>query len=144
MQVIQQEKKGLETHLWVGNHSREVKLDGKPIVLYRCPLCARDFSREPGSPNWRAIAVSTFRIAMLPDEVSQTWVTEPCPGLPRPAAEELPIVEAPEATVISVAAEPEPNPRRLIRVARRRRSVRAAVGRTRGIAGEGALDGTAS
>ena len=129
MEVIRQEKEGLETHLWVGNHSREIKLDGKLIVLYRCPLCTRDFSREPGKSNWRAIAVSTFRISMLPDEVSQTWITEPCPGRPRPSAEKSPIVKAAKPTVISVAAEPETDPRRSPGVARRGPSVRAAVGR---------------
>ena len=127
MEVIRQEKEGLETHLWVGNHSREIKLDGKPIVLYRCPLCTRDFSREPGKSNWRAIAVSTFRISMLPDEVSQAWIAEPCPGRPRPSAEKLAVAEATTTpTVVSVAAEPETDPRRLPGVARRLSSVRAA------------------
>jgi hypothetical protein len=28
----------LETHLWTGNHPRDLEIDGKPIVLFRCPV----------------------------------------------------------------------------------------------------------
>ena len=112
----QVENEGLETHLWVGNHSREITIDGKPIVLYRCPLCSRDFSREPDESSWRAILVSTFRIAYLPDEVSQEWLTEPCPGRPRPSPKQLPVLEAAEPPVISATPEPEVNPRRVVLV----------------------------
>jgi hypothetical protein len=113
------EDDGLETHLWIGNHSREISIEGEPIVLYRCPLCTRDFSREPGSSNWRAICVSTFRIAFLPDGVSQKWISEPCPGSPPPPLEELP---AAEPIIISVTVDPDP--RRLRRIVRRRPAVR--------------------
>jgi hypothetical protein len=118
------EDDGLETHLWIGNHSRQIKIDGEPIVLYRCPLCTRDFSREPGKPNWRAIYVSTFRIAFLPDAVSQKWLSEPCPGRPQQSSEELPVLPAAEPMVKSVTAEPDVIPRRVPGVARRRPAVR--------------------
>lgn len=136
------EDEGLETHLRVGNHPREIRIDGKPIVLYRCPLCARDFSREPGESSWRAISVSTFRIAYLPDAVSQAWLAEPCPGRRRQTPAQLPVLEAakpmaisvtgkPTAieaavpTAISLTAEPEANSRRVPGVVRRRSAVRA-------------------
>jgi hypothetical protein len=71
---------GLETHLWVGNHSRELQIEGNPIVLFRCPVCGRDFARDPSETKWRAARVQTFRVVYLPDSVSDRWVSEPCPG----------------------------------------------------------------
>jgi hypothetical protein len=41
------EDEGLGTHLWVGNHSRRLEVGAKPLVLFRCPLCERDFARAP-------------------------------------------------------------------------------------------------
>jgi hypothetical protein len=83
------ENEGLETHLWIGNHSREIKIAGEPIVLYRCPLCSRDFAREPGRSNWRAIRVSTFSIMFLAGAITEEWIEEPCPGSTPPLVEKL-------------------------------------------------------
>ncbi len=118
------EDDGLETHLWIGNHSREIKIAGEPIVLYRCPLCARDFARDPGKSNWRAISVSTFRIAFLPEGVSQAWLSEPCPRSPPLAAEGLPVLIADEPVMTSVTADSNVNVRRLPGFNRRRPAVR--------------------
>ena len=76
------EYKGLETHLWSGNHLRELEIDGTPIVLFRCPVCERYFAREHGVSNWRAAHVGTFRVTYFSDSISQQWVSEPCPGKP--------------------------------------------------------------
>jgi hypothetical protein len=76
----QMASQGLESHLWVGNHSREPEIEGNLIVLFRCPLCERNFAREPSRTKWRAARVETFRVVYLPDSVSERWVSEPCPG----------------------------------------------------------------
>jgi hypothetical protein len=75
---------GLETHLWVGNHSREIEIQGQPMVLYCCPVCGRDFAREPGASTWKAAVIGTFKVEYLPDSVSEDWVLQPCPGLHPP------------------------------------------------------------
>src|ERR1700735_2739824 len=72
--------KGLETHLWVGNNSRDLEIEGKPIVLFRCPICERNFAREQAETNWRAARVGTFRVEYLSESISERWVSEPCPG----------------------------------------------------------------
>ncbi len=71
---------GLETHLWIGNHSRDLEIEGKPIVLFRCPICERNFAREPAETRWRAARVGTFRVEYLAESISERWVSEPCPG----------------------------------------------------------------
>jgi hypothetical protein len=58
------EDEGLGTHLWVGNHSRRLEVGAKPLVLFRCPLCERDFARAPADSKWRAVRVSTFRVGL--------------------------------------------------------------------------------
>ena len=83
------EDDGLETHLWVGNHSREIRIAGEPIILYRCPICSRDFARLPGRSNWKAIPVSTFSIMFLADAITQEWLKEPCPRSTPPSAEKF-------------------------------------------------------
>jgi hypothetical protein len=57
LRVDRMENQGLETRLWVGNHSREIEIQGQSLILYRCPLCGRDFAREPGM----AVEVSCCR-----------------------------------------------------------------------------------
>ena len=66
--------------MWTGNRQRELEIEGKPIVLFRCPVCERNFAREIGETKWRAARVETFRVAYLPDSISERWVSEPCPG----------------------------------------------------------------
>jgi hypothetical protein len=84
------EHEGLETHLWSGNQPRELEIEGKPVVLFRCPVCERNFAREHGESNWRAAHVGTFRITYLSDPLSRQWVSEPCPGKPpTPAPESI-------------------------------------------------------
>ena len=83
------EREGLETHLWVRNHSREIRIAGEPIILYRCSICSRDFARLPGRSNWKAIPVSTFSIMFLADVITQQWLNEPCPLSRAPPAEKF-------------------------------------------------------
>ena len=71
---------GLKTHLWIGNHSRELQIEGKPIVLFRCPVCERNFAREPSETKWKAARIGTFHVEYLHEAVSDRWVSEPCPG----------------------------------------------------------------
>jgi hypothetical protein len=82
------EDEGLGTHLWVGNYSRRLEVDDNPLVLFRCPLCERDFARAPADSNWRAVRVSTFRVDYLSDSISQQWTSESCPGT---SSEKLPV-----------------------------------------------------
>jgi|ERR1700722_15525912 hypothetical protein len=78
------EDEGLQTHLWVGNHSRQIEIEGKLIVLYRCPGCSCNFCRKADEASWKAAIVSPLRSEFLHDSVSQQWVSERCPA-PAPA-----------------------------------------------------------
>ena len=91
--VIHMEDEGLKTHFWVGNHSREIEIDGKPIVLFRCPVCERDLSPASQIGEQR---IGTFRIMYLLDSVAQQWVSAPCPGPPPASPLESAIGPAPE------------------------------------------------
>jgi hypothetical protein len=71
---------GLQTHSWTRNHTREIKIDGRRLLLYCCPRCQRHFAREPGQPDWRAAHVGVFQVDFLEDSVTRQWVSEPCPG----------------------------------------------------------------
>jgi hypothetical protein len=116
------ENQSLETHLWIGNHARAIRLEGAPIELYRCPRCERDFARETAESNWRAITVSTFRFAYLPAAVSREWLSEPCPGRPPPAVETAPVagvVERPQSAVTPEARKGPGMARRRAALARR-------------------------
>jgi hypothetical protein len=95
------EDEGLNTHLWVGNHSRQIEIDGKMLVLYRRPKCGRDFAREPDRLEWKAVLVGPFRSELLPDSVSRQWVLEPCPGPPPPSPLESAVGSASESQGIS-------------------------------------------
>jgi hypothetical protein len=106
------EDQGLQTHLWVGNHSRQIEIDGKLVVLYRCPRCSRNFAREPDQPDWKAALVGPFRIELLPQSVSQQWVSEPCPGPPPASPLESAARPASEVEQIS---QPAPGRHRLNR-----------------------------
>jgi hypothetical protein len=100
---------GLETHLWIGNHSRELEIEGKPIVLFRCPLCERNFAREPWETQWKAARVGTFRVEYLHESVSQRWVSEPCPGKQAPDIElsSSSMVQVPHVKVNVASATPD-------------------------------------
>src|SRR5258706_4155308 len=71
---------GLETHSWTRNHTREIKIGGRRLLLYCCPQCQRHFAREPLHPDWRAAHVGVFQVDFLEDSVTRQWVSEPWPG----------------------------------------------------------------
>jgi hypothetical protein len=77
------ENEGLETHLWVGNRAREIEIGGKAFVLYHCPRCTWDFAREPDRSGWRAVHVGVHKVHYLHDSLSNQWVSESCPEIPR-------------------------------------------------------------
>jgi hypothetical protein len=109
------EDQGLQTHLWGGSRSRQIEIDGKSIVLYYCPKCSRNFAREPGGPTWKAVSVSTFHIEVMPDSVSQKWISEPCPDHPGQDdtfASSKELLKAAETEPPSQADVEEPSPRR--------------------------------
>jgi hypothetical protein len=62
---------GLETHLWLRNPAHEVQSSGKPIFLFHCPVCEREFARASVDSNWRAVRVGPFRIEFLSDSVKR-------------------------------------------------------------------------
>lgn len=76
----------LETHLLNGGQLRAIKTEGRSLILHHCARCGRDFAQEPGKSNWRAIRVGAFRVDFLADDLSQQWVSEPCPGSPSPTS----------------------------------------------------------
>ena len=85
--ITTMKEKGLETHKWLRNNSREISLDGKSLVIFHCTECGRDFARQPETSDWKAVHVGPFRIDFLPDSANEHWLSEPCPGGPPPMPE---------------------------------------------------------
>jgi hypothetical protein len=75
-----EDENNLDTHLWADLDSREVKINGRPVNLFRCSRCAREFAREADQLTWKAVSVGPFQVDVLDDAVSRRWISEPCPG----------------------------------------------------------------
>ena len=68
-----------ETHSFSTN-DRKVVLNGMEQFHRQCRACRRDFVRTSGTLHWNAAYVGMFSIEVLPHEVNQRWLSEPCPG----------------------------------------------------------------
>ena len=68
-----------ETHSF-SKISRKVVLNGLELLHSQCRVCGRDFVRTAGIHHWYAAYIGAFSIEVLSHEVSERWLTEPCPG----------------------------------------------------------------
>ena len=68
-----------ETHSFSKN-DRKVVVNGMEQFHRQCHACRRDFVRTAGTHHWNAAYVGVFSIEILPDEINQRWLSEPCPG----------------------------------------------------------------
>jgi hypothetical protein len=71
----------LRQHSWSdGAAPHEIIQDGQVILHHRCLNCARDFAKEEGDEFWRAAHVGLLKIEFLPEDVTEQWIGEGCPG----------------------------------------------------------------
>jgi hypothetical protein len=71
----------LQTHVWAnGDTPRRITQDGTLIFHHRCVRCGRDFMQALDHPGWRAANLGILRIEPFPDNVTERWITEECPG----------------------------------------------------------------
>jgi hypothetical protein len=69
-----------QSHKSADARLRDIKVNGSRVFLFECRSCGREFGLEDGESYWRAVRVGPFRVAWLPDEITDQWVAEPCPG----------------------------------------------------------------
>jgi hypothetical protein len=71
----------LQAHLWAnGDIPRRITQDGTLIFHHRCVRCGRDFMQTLDEPRWRAANLGFHRIDPLPDNETEQWITDECPG----------------------------------------------------------------
>ena len=70
----------LRSHSFSEAVPRQIRQDGKTLVLFRCQKCWRDFVRgsDPATP-WQAAYVGVLRVELLSERVNQRWMAEHCP-----------------------------------------------------------------
>jgi len=68
------------SHQWASAKPRLLKIEPeKPLRLYHCSRCGRDFVESLSSERW-AVHVSVFSFQILTDHISTQWLGEMCPG----------------------------------------------------------------
>ena len=68
-----------ETHSLL-THSLRIVLNGMEVFHSHCHACGRDFVRTAGTHHWSAAYIGVFRVEILPPEINERWLSEPCPG----------------------------------------------------------------
>jgi hypothetical protein len=71
----------METQLWQTHdwYDRPLEIDpGKEFIQFICRKCARSFVDDETGQRY-AIHVSAFTIHRLSDEITERWLSEPCP-----------------------------------------------------------------
>ena len=56
-----------------------MQVQGKAFKHCRCEECGRDFVEDVESGEQYAVNASTFDFDRLADEVSDKWLSDPCP-----------------------------------------------------------------
>ena len=72
----------METQLWQTHdwYDRPLEIDpAKKLIQFTCRKCARSFVDDETGRRY-AIHVSAFTIYRLSDEVTERWLSEPCPN----------------------------------------------------------------
>jgi hypothetical protein len=68
-----------QSHKSADARLRELKVNGSRVFLFECRSCGREFGLEDGESYWRTVRVGPFRVAWLPNEITDQWVAEPLP-----------------------------------------------------------------
>jgi hypothetical protein len=69
------------SHQWLDRRPRHFELEsGQSIFESRCTRCGRDFAVEISSGARYGIRASVFSFHRLHDEVTERWLSQPCPG----------------------------------------------------------------
>jgi hypothetical protein len=76
-------------HQWIERQAPHFKLDtGETVAHQQCLRCGRDFVTVLYSGNRYAVHVGAFVFYRFDDEVTERWLSEPCPGKRSPADDE--------------------------------------------------------
>jgi hypothetical protein len=76
-------------HQWHERREPHLKLEsGAAVVHHHCGRCGRDIVTVLESGALYAVYASTFCFQRLDDEVTQRWMSEPCPGKRLPIDDE--------------------------------------------------------
>ena len=67
-----------ETHSF-SSGPQKVVLNGLELFHSHCQACGRDFVRTGGTHHWHAAYIGVFSIEVLPHQISERWLSEPCP-----------------------------------------------------------------
>jgi hypothetical protein len=68
-------------HHWHERREPHLKLEsGEAVVQHRCSRCGRDIVTLLSSGGRHAVYASVVCFYHLDDEVTQRWLSEPCPG----------------------------------------------------------------
>jgi hypothetical protein len=73
-------------HQWLERREPHLKIEsGEAVIQHQCVRCGRDIVTVLSSGSRHAVHVSMSCFYPLDDEVTERWLTEPCPGkrLPR-------------------------------------------------------------
>ena len=73
-------------HQWLERREPHLKIEsGEAVIQHQCVRCGRDIVTVLSSGSRHAVHVSISCFYPLDDEVTERWLTEPCPGkrLPR-------------------------------------------------------------
>lgn len=68
------------THNWLNPDGRSLNLNGHPKKEYFCIKCKRHFVELAGSGERFAAFPSALDFDPLAEEISEQWLSEPCPG----------------------------------------------------------------
>ena len=68
-------------HRWYGRREAHLKIEsGAAVVQHHCGQCGRDIVTILSSGARHAVYASVLYFYRLNDEVTQRWLSEPCPG----------------------------------------------------------------
>jgi hypothetical protein len=68
------------THQWLANPRYLAIKPSNPVIQHHCVRCGRDFVTDSSSNITHAVFVSAISFDQLMDEVTDRWLSEPCPG----------------------------------------------------------------
>ena|ERR1700686_1948443 len=70
-----------DDHRWYGRRGPHLKIDsGELVQQHHCGRCGRDIVTVLSSGSRHAVYASVLCFYRLDDEVTERWLSEPCPG----------------------------------------------------------------
>jgi hypothetical protein len=68
------------THQWLASPRHLAIKPENTVLQHHCVRCGRDFVTDTSSNSSYAVFVSAISFDQLSDEVTERWLSEPCPG----------------------------------------------------------------